>query len=322
MLALVVAIIYTFRDMAEPILEQLAKTTPVVIVGICVLTVIYHLLEGWITMLLSREYNPDFSYRKGVGNAFFCSFYRVATLGSGAGVAGVIYLGENGVEHSKGFGLYMLQYAFHKISIALFSVLFFIGSWDYMYSHFESYMWLLIGGYVLTMVITLFLILFSCSEAFHKVFFVVLDFINAKFGGRFDVPIASLRGECQMLEVASKHILRKKSLVVKVIAISTVRNCFWYAIPYLIFMGDTEVSFVQAMAVTSLAVMLAAVVPAPGGIGSTELVFTSLFSRIVGTGFAGSAALLYRFGTFIFPFIVGAFVVVGRRIRLRREGRK
>lgn len=319
MAALVAVIIYTFRDMAKPIIEQLAKTTPTVILGICVMSVIYHLLEGWITTLLAKEYNPQFPYYKGVGNAFFCSFYRVATLGSGAGVAGVLYLGENGVEHSKGFGLYMLQYAFHKISIAIFSVIFFLLSWDYMYSHFDSYMWLLLGGYLLTMVITVFLILFSCSTAFHKVFFRFLDYINGKTGRRFEVQIASLRGECQMLETASKHILKKKSLVIKVIAISFVRNFFWYGIPYFVFLGHGDVTMLQVQAVTSLSIMLAAVVPAPGGIGSTELVFASLYSGIVGTGLAGTAALLYRFGTFIFPFLVGAVVVIGRRFKLRRQ---
>ena len=74
----------------------------------------------------------------------------------------------------------------------------------------------------------------------------------------------------------------------------------------------------QTMAVTSLSVMLAAVIPSPAGIGSTEFVFTALFSGIVGTGLAGSASLLYRFGTFVFPFLVGAVVVIIRRIYLKK----
>ena len=64
--------------------------------------------------------------------------------------------------------------------------------------------------------------------------------------------------------------------------------------------------------------MLAAVLPAPGGIGSTELVFTSLFAGIVGTGLAGSSALLYRFGTFIVPFLIGGVIVILRRIKGQR----
>ena len=73
------------------------------------------------------------------------------------------------------------------------------------------------------------------------------------------------------------------------------------------------------MAITSLSVMLAAVIPAPAGIGSTEFVFTSLFSEIVGMGLAGSASLLYRFGTFVFPFLVGAVIVVGCRIKAGKK---
>lgn len=302
-------------------MEELKKTTPAVIAGICVLTVLYHLLEGLITTILAKQYNPAFPYRMGVANAFFCSFYRVATLGGGAGVAGIIYLGDCGVEHSKGFGLYMLQYAFHKISIAIFSMLFFAVSWNYMYSHFESYLWLLLAGYLVTLVITVFLILFCCSTTFHRAFFALLDFLNRKFSGRFDVPIATLRGQCQMLEAASQDLLKKKSMVAWVIVLNLVRSCFWYGMPYLIFRGHSDVTLLQTMAVTSLSVMLAAVLPAPAGIGSTEFVFTALFSGIVGTGLAGSASLLYRFGTFVFPFLVGAVVVVARRIQLRKAPR-
>ena len=50
------------------------------------------------------------------------------------------------------------------------------------------------------------------------------------------------------------------------------------------------------------------------------LTFTALFSGIVGTGLAGSASLLYRFGTFVFPFLVGAVVVIIRRIYLKKTG--
>lgn len=268
--------------------------------------------------MLAKQYNPDFTWRMGITNAFFCSFYRVATLGSGSGVAAIVYLGEHGVEYSQSFGLYMLQYAFHKISIAIYSMIFFVLSWNYMSTHFGDYMWLLAAGYVVTILITLCLILFCCSVRFHRVIFWILDFVNGKMKGRFDASIAMLREQCRMLEDASKHIMRDKPLVAVSIGLNLIRNCFWYGIPYLIFRSHSDITMLETMAVTSLSVMLAAVLPAPAGIGSTEFVFTSLFSGSVGTGLAGSASLLYRFGTFVFPFIVGAVVVVARRIRARR----
>ena len=82
-------------------------------------------------------------------------------------------------------------------------------------------------------------------------------------------------------------------------------------------------TLLQSWAVTSLAFMLAAVIPSPAGIGSSEFVFTALFTVLVGTGEAGSAALLYRFATFVLPFVIGGVVVllhkrIDRRIAKRK----
>lgn len=62
----------------------------------------------------------------------------------------------------------MLQYAFHKISIAFFSMILFTLNWNYMRVHFGEYMWLLLAGYLITLIITVVLILFSCSRQFHR----------------------------------------------------------------------------------------------------------------------------------------------------------
>lgn len=311
-------IVYTFRDSAGPIWEQMKKTTPVVMLGICIMTVLYHLVEGGITAILAKQYNPDFTWGMGISNAFFCSFYRVATLGSGSGIAAIVYLGDHGVEYSRGFGLYMLQYAYHKISIALYSAIFFVVSWTYMWSHFNDYTELLAAGYVITFMITFFLILFCCSRKFHKLIFKILDFVNRKLKGRLDELTGQLREQCGMLEEASCHLLKNKAMVAGIIILNLVKFCFWYGIPYLVFQGHTDVTLMEVMAVTSLAVMLAAVIPSPAGIGSTEFILTSLFAGIVGTGIAGSASLLYRFGTFVFPFFVGAGIVIVRRVRAKR----
>lgn len=315
-------IIYTFRDSAEPILEQLKKTTPAVVVAICMMAVVYQIIEGYITTILARQYNPSFTLGMGIGNSFFCSFYRVATLGSGAGVAAIVYLGERGVEYSKGFGMYMIQYALHKISIALCSILFFAISWGYMWSHFGDYTELLVAGYLITLIITTCLILFCCSSGSHRLIFRFLDFVNEKTKGKITHFIGDLRGQCQVLEEASKYLLRRKGMVFEVILLNLLKFCFWYGIPYFIFANHSEVTLVETMAVTSLSVMLAAVIPSPAGIGSTEFVFTSLFASIVGTGLAGSASLLYRFGTFVFPFLIGAVIVIARRVRERRTSYK
>ena len=134
------------------------------------------------------------------------------------------------------------------------------------------------------------------------------------------VEAAMLHDQCQMLEDASRQLMGEKRLVAGAVGLNLIKFAFWYSIPYLIFLGQGEITLPQTMAVTSLSVMLAAVIPSPAGIGSTEFVFTALFSGIVGTGLAGSASLLCRFGAFVFPFLVGAVVVIIRRIYLKKTG--
>lgn len=125
-----------------------------------------------------------------------------------------------------------------------------------------------------------------------------------------------------MLEASTDRLLKRPRILLAVMAINLVKFCFFYGIPYLSFAGTGEIGFLKTLAITSLSVMLAAVLPAPAGIGSTEFVFTGLASQIVGMDTAGAVALLYRFGTFVFPFLVGGIVVVIRRVQKRRKHRQ
>ena len=198
---------------------------------------VYQIIEGIITTVLAKQYRSSFAYKNGITNAFLCSFYRVATLGSGSGVAAIIYLGEHGIEYGGGFGLYMIQYALHKISIALFSAIFFVMNWEFMRNWFGDYAGLLAGGYAVTLVITIGLFLFCCSKKFHRLIFRLLDIVNQKFHGRFEIMEAEIKRQCMMLEDASKHLLKNKKATTGVIFLCLLKCCFWYGIPYLLFKG-------------------------------------------------------------------------------------
>ena len=224
---IIVIVVYTFRDSAGPVLNELKQTTFVVALGICAMAVVYHILEGFITTVLARQYQPRFRLWTGIKNAFICSFYRVATLGSGAGVAALIYLGEHGVSYSTGFGLYMTQYAVHKSSIALFSMLFFALCFPFMQAHFAEYQWLLAAGYVLTAIITLVLMLFACSVRFHKMLLSLLSFFNSKMRGRFDEPLIQLKEQCRMLEESSHVLLAKPCVMAGIAALNLIKFCFF-----------------------------------------------------------------------------------------------
>lgn len=316
MLLIVGAIIYTFRDSAGPIFEELKKTPVWVILTICVGAFFYDIVESVITLRLARQYQPEFRFRKALGNTFYCCFYRVATLGSGSGIAAIYYLNENGIAPSKGFGMYMLEYALHKISIAIFSGVLFLLNWNFMYKNFKDYGIVLLVGFAITIFITGFLVLFCTSKTFHGLLLKCVWLVNRK--GKWNELYWTLSEQCAMMEEATRILLKNKLLVIETILLNMIKLAFWYGIPFFSFLSTGGVTLPQVMAITALSVMLAAVLPSPAGIGSTEFVFTALFGSIVGTGLAGSASLLYRFATFVFPFLLGAGMVICRRIGRRK----
>ena len=320
-IAILAAIIYTFRDSAGPIFEQLKKTSPPILVVICLLSVCYELVEGWITYSFAKNYNPDIRYAEGVESAFYCSFYRVATLGSGAGIAAIYYFHEKGIEYSESTGMYMIEYVVHKISIALLSLVLLIFNFTFLRDNYNDYIWLLVIGYGITIVIAFFLLLFCCSKKFHKFILWLMEKINRATKGKLENQLGKVYEYCEILEEASRKLLDDKKLLVLSVFKNFLKFAFWYSIPFFILGKAAGMTLPQVMAVVSLAVMLAAVIPAPAGIGSTEFVFTMLFAVMAGTGMAGSASLLYRFATFVVPFLIGAVVALNHQKKKRRQGR-
>lgn len=322
--AIVAAIIYTFRDMVGPILKELGETPVWVILVICGAGICYHLVEGWINCSFARQYQPSFSYRMGVESAFYCSFYRVATLGSGAGLAAVYYFNGKGIPVPKATGMYMVEYVIHKISIALFSAVFFLINFGFMKHYYNDYFGMLSAGYGLTFLIAAALLLFCCSKALHRLVIGLLDKINRK--GRFDAQAAMLREQCGILETATAELMTKKQFILSIVGKNMLKFAFFYGIPFVILTQEYGLTLLQSWAVTSLSVMLAAVIPSPAGIGSSEFVLAALFAVLVGTGAAGSAALLYRFATFVVPFLMGGIVVlvykrIDRRLAAREQNK-
>lgn len=316
------AIIYTFRDSAGPIWQQLKETSAAVIAAICAVSFCYELVEGWITWSFAKTYNPDFRYREGVESAFYCSFYRVATLGSGAGLAAVYYFHEKGIDYSKATGMYMMEYVIHKVSIALLSLVLLVFNFGFLKTNYSSYMWMLVLGYGITVVVAVILLLFCCSRQFHKLLVWLVGKINSRMKGKLDSQEMQLKDYCVILEDATRDLLKNKLLMVTAVLKNFLKFSFWYSIPFLVLYKECGITLFQAMAVMSLTVMLAAVIPSPAGIGSTEFVFTLLFEVLIGTGMAGSTSLLYRFATFVFPFIIGTVTALNHQRKKRRLQRE
>ena len=308
---IVSVVIYTFRDQGVPIIEQILQTPFYIIVLICLAAFLYEVVEGWITCTLSRIYNPEFSLLSGFACSLYCCFYRLASAGTGTGLAAVFFLSDHGVEYSKATGMYTIEYVFHRLGMILISLIAMAIAFPFMLKYYTPHRGLLILGYCLTTLLSVFLLVICLSKWAHKKIHRLVDRINRK--GKIDRYVDYINNEIDMFEMGSRDLFEKKSRIVVLTLQSTLKHFFWDIIPFIVLFRFCGIGFFDSLAVTSLSVMLSAVIPALGGIGSTEFVFIMMFSVVVNPALAGSAALLYRFGTFIFLFLVGIPVAIPQR---------
>ncbi len=311
-IALLLIILYTFWGSWSDIVNQLTHTSATVLLMVATSSVVYHLFEGWITCSLAKRYNPNFRYGEGFQCAFYCSFYRLATLGSGQGVAAVVFLGRKNIEHSKALGLYLIQYMLHKISIAIFSGIFFLINWKVMIGNYKSYIGYLLLAYGLTVAICIGLILLAVYPRAHSIILGWVHKLNRRH--KWDDLVKKLDESAEVLEKSASELLTDAKTIIACVLKTLAKLCFWYCIPFLILLGSGQVNLLSSLSVTSLSVMTATVIPTPAGIGSTELIMTRLFRELIARPEAAAVTLLYRIATFIFPFVVGGIVIIVARI--------
>ena len=319
---LALVIVYTFYGSWREILGQIAQTSVWIVVLILLSSVVYHFFEALITWYLARHYRPDFRYRDAVYCAFNCSFYRLSTMGTGTGVAAVLYLEKKGVGYSEATGLYLIQYMLHKISIALYSGIFFLLNFAVMAANYKNYAPYLILAYGLTVAISFGLILLAVYPKSHQIILWMVKKVNRN--GRLDTQIVELELYAKLLEKSAAQLLKDAKSICVIVLMNLVKLCFWYGIPFFILLQSAQISLLSSFSVTSLSVMTAAVIPTPVGIGSTELVMTALYGVLTDVETAAAVTLLYRIATFYFPFVLGGVMIPVRRLaaRLLRRVRK
>ncbi len=305
---LILIIILTFRGSWRDIIERILNTSLLVLCLIGTWTVIYHLIESWITLSLARLYNPDLRYYQAIYCSFYASFYRLSTLGTGSGVAAIVYLAGHGLQYSEATGMYMFEYTLHKVSIAMFSGIFFLINWSAMVADYSRYGVYLILAYILTVIIAVFFVMLIVFPPFHKVILFLLGKLN--FRGRLDNIIERVRDELKIMEETAPDLLKNGRIIVATILKNFLKLIFWYSIPFLVVMDPSTLSLKMSLGVTSLSVTTAAVIPTPASLGSTELIMTGMFSVQLGMQEGAAVTLLYRFGTFILPFIIGAVLIL------------
>ncbi|CUX47439.1 lysylphosphatidylglycerol synthase transmembrane domain-containing protein [Clostridium sp. C105KSO13] len=300
----VLFIIYMmFKDSWGDIWEALKKTSWKVLAGVVICSILYNCFDGIAVAKLLRSCDNKFPWNEGIKCSFYYSFFRVVTFGSGTAPAGMYYVNKRGIPVDRSLGIFTLNYIVQRIAVCLYFIVSFLLNYQTMHPYFGSYRRYMIYGVVLAVLIVTALITACICETLHTWLLGLAEKVLRK--EKYGEKIKEWEQRAVTVRTEAETLLKDKKLLLEVLLLNFLKLSAWFLIPVIVFRKAGLLEVPLLIATASMMQALSGVIPAPGGIGAVEFVFVSLFTPLVGRVDAVFGMLLYRFSTYILPFILG-----------------
>lgn len=250
-------------------------------------------------------------------------FSSITPSASGGQPAQLVYMKKNGIRLSGGsFSLLLVLLSFQTAAITwgIIGILHFSAAHDLLAAE-GNWFFLFLLGASLNVIEVILLIGLMFSSRFSVFAAGVLCFITEKIfrreGGRQKAlrAMAEYRG-------AARLFRRHPLFFPKLFAVSFLEMTAFHSIPYFAFraLGYTALSWWQSVCMQGMLFISVSSLPLPGAAGVTEGGFALLFSPFLGMENIGSAMILSRSMSFLFPLLLcGVFLLGDRLFGMRRK---
>ena len=225
---------YSFRDSMGDMLTELAGVSPQVVLSLFVTVILYHICEGHITWLIVHKTHPEYPRWKGFCNAFYCSFYKTATLGNGSGIAGIYYLNKAGIPVPNATGMYFFQYIVHKVSMAFFSMLLFLVTYGFIHASFADYQGYILLGFAGVCVIAGVLLTVATVPWMQTACNLLANHLRAKHPS-WEEKLTGAGHKLAQLQAESRSLLKAPLLLLRLFLCNLLKFTTWYLIPWMVF---------------------------------------------------------------------------------------
>ncbi|MEI5992855.1 lysylphosphatidylglycerol synthase transmembrane domain-containing protein [Candidatus Enterococcus mansonii] len=312
-------IIYVMDNSLSDIFGQLMQTSWVVVGMVVLLGVLYQIVEGRSIKEIASCFQNDFTTKDGFFTSCYVAFYRVISFGTGTLLSEIYFYKKKKLSISQGIGVTALHMIMYKVAVIFLSVLGLVIQFSLFYERAPKMIPFILVGVILTFAIIFSLLILSSSINL-QVFLVKWTNKHFKRQGLRDwVDKANM--QIYSLRETVQTITKDRSAMIRIFGWNVAKLLFWYVIPYLVLIENhPNIDFLLVVSFTSFSVILSGVFPTPAGIGPFEFVYLLLFRPLVGTVDAVSSLLLYRFGSFVLPFLIGfGYVLIEKRQEIKKE---
>ena len=302
----VFAVWFALKDNYEEVLQLISGMPWYFLVIIMAWGIIYNLVIGWIYRVLGRRYRKDYRFIHGAVIAFVGTFFSgITPSATGGQFAQAYILKKQGIKISDGASLLWADFIVYQTTMMVYVTVLFLLKFAY-YSAQSAWFNLILLGYLINLAVIAALYTMALfPKVYVRLSAVVVNLLakihlvkdREKTLEGWNLQLASFTSEI-------KKLTKDKKLIVKASLINVLRMTLQFSLPFFI-----ALMLGISLLPSQLFMMANSFIPIPGASGGTEVVFTLMFTGMMGAG-TGAVMILWRFSTYHLVMIVGAIVFV------------
>lgn len=312
-IAVLIVVIIVFKQPLAEAMHEMHSIHIWQVVLISLMAIVFQICDGLNYSAMTQTKNTSLTKIEGISCAFYTSFFKMITFGSGSVAGTIYYMNKRGIKASRATSISALSYMFHKLTIAILTIFFLVLQFGDFHSIYNQYFSAFLISLAIVILIAVVFLTICISKRLHT--FVVKCISKFNKEGKLSRIIASVSDYFTGLEESSVSLLKDRSCIYSIMIRNSIKLLAIYSIPYIILSPIQTITGIQLLGITAVSCAVASVLPAPAGIGSTEVAFLLFFANLTTKKRILSCALLYRFMTFLFPGVLGGVMIGLGKIR-------
>ncbi|MBR1385273.1 MAG: flippase-like domain-containing protein [Bacilli bacterium] len=311
-LLIIIAIVLFFimKDDFNEIIDNLILANKWLILLTVGLVFIYWLLRALSLYLIVKRYKNNIKYSKMFNQILITQFFNgITPFATGGEPMQVYMLTKSGIRVANATNIIVQEFIMYQIALVLIGVLALGLNFAFDVCILNPVLEnLIIIGFIINIIIGLFLLFVSFSKRFSS--FVVrvgLKFgFKLKFIKNIEKSRESWNEKLKDYHESGDMLKKNRILFITCVIINFVALLMFYIIPYFIFISlGYEVGFMQVLVSSAFILIIGNFVPIPGGSGGIEFGFLEFFKPFCPVGPLKSALIIWRSVTYFLGIILG-----------------
>jgi glycosyltransferase 2 family protein len=312
-IGILIIIIIAFKQPLAEAMHEMHSIHIWQVILISLMAIVFQICDGLNYAAMTQTKTANLSKIEGISCAFYTTFFKVITFGSGSVAGTIYYMNKRGIKASRSTSISALSYMFHKLNVAILAILFLVLQFSDFRSIYDQYFYAFLISLAIAILIAVVFLTICISKCLHT--FIIKSISRFNKEGKLSKIITTVSDYFAGLEESSFDLLKDRSCISSIMIRDIIKLLAIYSIPYIILSPIQTITGIQLIGITAVSCAVASVLPAPAGIGSTEVAFLLFFANLTTKKKILSCALLYRFMTFLFPGILGGVIIGFNKIR-------